>query len=752
MDAPTAPDRFAPLAKTIDDALLELFGFQAFRQGQREVIESIAGGKDTLVVMPTGAGKSLCYMLPACVMPGLAIVVSPLIALMKDQADALDEFGIPATFINSSLSYDEQRARLFGLRTGQYKILLVAPERFKSAAFMRAIEDLPVGLFAIDEAHCISSWGHDFRPDYLDLDKVRRALGTPPTLALTATATPQVQRDMIRQLDLEQPRVVVSGFERPNLFFEVYQARSKLDKFNRLEAALNTVDKGSCLIYCATRKQVEELGQKLKQAGHHPALYHAGLPDHLRDEIQDAFMAGDAPLLIATNAFGMGVDKSDVRLIIHNNIPGSVEAYYQEAGRAGRDGEPAHCLLLFQRNDRRIHEFFIDNSYPTRQFVERVWSYLQRYGQGPQELDSERIADQMTSGRERAHPWAVESALRLLERGGHISFGLRNGTSWLEILDQARTRDLRIDFQELEKNRTIEERHLDQISRYATARRCRQSFLVRYFSESADKTSRCGHCDICCGPPKYGTTTREKIVVDEDPQILLKKLLSGVARCRGRFGAHIIAGMLRGSRSKRILQSGLDKLSTYALLSELRQQDLILLLELLNQLELTAHNEFGALTLTDAGSELMRSQEALPSHIAQALSEVLLSSDELPPDGLRPTMRRRAPAGGTGELNATYFRTLELVKKGLSYQEIARQRGLTSASVLRHFMVLADRGYSLNLTAHQDQDFLPKLREVATHWTLGDPLAPLKEQLSDSYTYDALKLHLAIVLEERKSR
>ena len=758
----SATDPFAPLAGDPDEALTDIFGFPSFRPGQREVIDAVVDGEDTIVVMPTGSGKSLCYMLPACVTPGLVIAVSPLIALMKDQTDALEEFGIPATFINSSLPWPEQRRRLDAIRLGAYKLVLVAPERFRNDAFMRAISGLPIGIFAIDEAHCISAWGHDFRPDYLNLGAVRKTLGEPTTLALTATATTEVQKDMALQLDLEAPKVVVSGFERPNLFFEVYSARRRAEKFARLEAAVNQVEEGSILVYCATRKQVNRVSDKLREGGHHPAIYHAGLSDQKRDEIQDAFMAGDAPLLVATNAFGMGVDKSDVRLIVHFNIPGSVEAYYQEAGRAGRDSEDAHYLLLYNRNDLRIHEFFIENSFPDPSVVKGVWSQLQRHGTGTHHLDAEMLADHLNRGgrsRDKIHPWAVESALRLLQRGGHIEFGVRSSMPWIAVQDLARERDLRVDWEDLKTRRQIEERHLDQATRYATGSSCRQDYLVRYFSESLGSKDGCGHCDMCCGVPDYGgpSQRQEKIICRDEPAILLKKLLSGVARCRGRWGAHAVAGMLRGSKAKKILQGRLDQLSTYGLLSNLRQRDLVRLLDVLGRLRLTEQNTHGCISLSDRGKKLMTSSDPLPPdvekyllrHVSSVPSPSTTSSSD---NGKKEKyFKRSTPAAktGTDDVNDTYLRTLRLHREGKDFREIAEKRGLTTSSVLRHLMVLAHNGYELDLEKHADGKLLPELRDIAEDWEPGDPLKELKESLTTPCNYSELKLNLAIMLSER---
>lgn len=739
---------FAPLAPDADTALQEIFGFSGFRPGQREVIDAVLAGDDAVVVMPTGSGKSLCYMLPACVVEGLVVVVSPLIALMKDQVEALDAFGVPTTAIHSGMGYDEQQQRIMALRHGAFKIVVVAPERFRSAQFTRALEGLKVGLFAIDEAHCISSWGHDFRPDYLVLDQVRRDLGCPTTMALTATATPAVQRDIAEQLGLLTARTVVSGFRRPNLFFQVTQTRGEQEKFAEIDAALGQVEDGSALIYCATRKQVEQVCKRLEQLGHRPLPYHGGLPDERREEVQDAFMASDAPLLVATNAFGMGVDKSDVRLIVHYNLPGSVEAYYQEAGRAGRDGEPATCLLLFNRSDRGIHEFFIDNSFPTKEQVLRIWSYLQKQGVGTHGLDPDTMADHLSRGRgDRIHSWCVQSALRLLERGGHVEAGFRDGRYWTAVLDLSRDRDLRVDWEELDRRREIATRHLDDMLRFAGCAECRQVFLVRYFSDQGRAIEVCENCDRCLGPIVFDGNLPEPIRIRDEPEILVRKLLSGVARSRGRWGAHAVAGMLRGSKSKKILKSSLANLSTYGLMSAYKQTDLVRLLDVLVTAGLLSQNVHGCLLLTDEGQAVMRESGPL-SELLQRTLDPYITGKARPP-GPRPARAASSSREASGPLSDTYLRTLELAKDGKDHHAIASERGLTPGSVLRHFIVLADRGYTLNLEKHRDSAIYDELKRLAKDWQPGDPLAPIKDQLSVACGYDELKLNLAILLNER---
>jgi ATP-dependent DNA helicase RecQ len=358
------------------DEQLQRFGLHSFRTGQRRVLDAVFSGVDCLCIMPTGGGKSLCYQLPAVAREGTVLVVSPLIALMQDQVEALEGRGISATFINSSLSVAQQQQRVTCMAEGRYDLVYIAPERMRSRSFLEALASTTVQLLAIDEAHCISQWGHDFRPDYARLGRLRHQIGSPQTIALTATATRTVQQDICQILQLQSPAVFVTGFARDNLALAVATPASNANKDGMLMEFLQSCP-GNGIIYCATRKACDHLTEVLQgQLPRNVAAYHAGMDSAARRNIQEEFSSGKIEVIVATNAFGMGIDKSDLRFVIHYNLPGSVEAYYQEAGRAGRDGLPARCLMLYSWQDRFIQEFFIENSYPSPDVVRQVYQFL----------------------------------------------------------------------------------------------------------------------------------------------------------------------------------------------------------------------------------------------------------------------------------------------------------------------------------------------------------------------------------------
>jgi ATP-dependent DNA helicase RecQ len=421
------PDPIAPLKSfepgELEEALKHFFGFDKFRDGQKEVIDEVLAGRDAMAIMPTSAGKSLLYQLPGLMLPGVTLIISPLISLMKDQVDKLVELGLPAGLINSSLTEAQRKEQIASCERGETKLLFVAPERFRSNAFKRTLRSLNVSLFAVDEAHCVSSWGHDFRPDYLKLSRAVKLCGRPPVLAVTATATENVRKDIELHLELKEDYYSrIAGFDRPNLRFDVQQTSSMDEKVSAIANLARRVQ-GTGIVYCSTRKNCEKLVTNLNQAGLPAAVYHAGLAPDTRRLVQEDFMAGKIPLVCATNAFGLGIDKKDVRFVAHYDLPGSVEAYYQEAGRAGRDGKPSECLLLFMNRDIRIQEFLIDLSYPSKSLTQSVYRELIKMDEGRLELTLGRLKERLKEDAKSER--TIGAAQRLLEEAGHIDRGGR---------------------------------------------------------------------------------------------------------------------------------------------------------------------------------------------------------------------------------------------------------------------------------------------------------------------------------------
>ncbi|MDL4842052.1 DNA helicase RecQ [Aquibacillus rhizosphaerae] len=464
------------MIETAHQLLKEYYGFDTFRPGQQTVIEQLLNNEDTLAIMPTGGGKSLCYQIPGLTMDGTAVVISPLISLMKDQVDALTSLGIAATYINSSLTSEEQRQRFIDLREGRYKFVYVAPERFETPAFIETLNSINLSLIAFDEAHCISQWGHDFRPSYRSVvPALSNIIQLPAVAALTATATNQVIEDIRRLLQIETDHVVNTGFARENLSFHIIKGRDKKDFISNY---IFERKQESGIIYTTTRKQVEALYNHLENKGVSVAKYHAGLSEHERKQAQTAFIQDEKTIMVATNAFGMGIDKSNVRFVVHYALPMNIESYYQEAGRAGRDGEPSDCILLFSGQDIQLQKFLIDQS----------------------------------------------------------------------LMD--------------EDKKTNEYKKLQAMINYCHTHNCLQTYILDYFNDLS-KPEDCGKCTNC-------QSTQDREDMTKEAQMVL----SCVKRMGERFGAGMVAKVLKGSKDKKIKSFQFEKLTTYGLMSAYSEKDL----------------------------------------------------------------------------------------------------------------------------------------------------------------------------------
>lgn len=538
----------------LQESLDKIFGLSEFRPSQREVIEQVLAGKDVLCVMPTGAGKSLCYQLPAVVQGGLTIVVSPLIALMEDQVQQLRDEGIEAAVLNSTMSMAEQRKVLAQLEEGWEGLLYVAPERFFSSSFRPTMKTLKVKLFAVDEAHCVSQWGHDFRPEYSQLAEVRQRLGRPATIALTATATDDVRVDIIHHLDLREPEIFVTGFDRPNLAYESRTIAKVREKEAEVVRLLRE-EPGSAIVYCATRKAVDEVADLLRHQlrGRPVFAYHAGMDAEDRSKNLEQFMDTPAAVAVATNAFGMGINKPDIRLVTHYNMPGTLEAYYQEAGRAGRDGAPARCVMLFSYQDRYTQEFFID-----------------KIGEEAGGGDPEFLAERKQHARAK----------------------------------------------------------LDIMISYAQTHRCRRQMILDYFGEESE-AENCD-CDVCrrgrpAGGGSSAVVTSHAVVVSDEVTTLVRQLLSGVARLRGKFGVSMVADVMIGAENEKTRRWEFNQLSVYGLLKSHSQKRVVAMLHRLMEAGLAKQKDPDGMKfrpvveLTAAGVAVMKGEQAVPAGLADLM-------------------------------------------------------------------------------------------------------------------------------------
>ncbi|KPL59953.1 DNA helicase RecQ [Rossellomorea vietnamensis] len=512
--------------------LKQYFGYDEFRDGQETIIQYILDGKNTVGIMPTGGGKSLCYQIPALMMDGVTLVISPLISLMKDQVDALIHEGIPATFINSTLSNSEVENRMEEISSGDYKLVYIAPERLESYGFIRFLNTLPIPLVAVDEAHCLSQWGHDFRPSYLGIyNAVNQLRSNPTILALTATATPQVQSDILHHLHIPEKYKVLTGFQRTNLFFQVVKGE---DRKRWVEGYVKKNQQHSGIIYCATRKEVENLYMFFEKKGVSVGKYHGGLSDTLRQDQQEAFLNDSITIMIATNAFGMGINKSNVRFVIHYQIPKNMEGYYQEAGRAGRDGVDSECVLLFSPQDIQTQRYIIDQNI--------------------------------------INPELHQNEMQKL-------------------------RDM-VDFVHTES--------------------CLQNYILTYFGEHVEEA--CGHCSNCLDERESEDVTKEAQMV-----------LSCMMRMNERFGTSLISGVLTGSKNKKILEWGFDRLSTYGLMKDQSQKEVGLFIDYLisEGIIQVEGGSFPVLKVSSKGKEVLMGERTVSRKVQPTVSAIIPKEDGL---------------------------------------------------------------------------------------------------------------------------
>ncbi len=698
---------------TTQEALQKHFGFSEFREGQEAAVQRILNGQHTLLVMPTGAGKSLTYQLPALLLPGVTLVISPLIALMKDQVDSLLRAELPATYINSSLPGQEVHERMRAVLEGHVKLLYIAPERLRNSQFMRLLSKAKVSLLAVDEAHCVSQWGHDFRPDYLRIGPTWQAMGRPTLLATTATATTAVQKHIVKLLGLDQNKIIVAGFNRPNLTFKVEHTPDDQVKLQLLKIFLQKAG-GSAIVYTATRRNAEEVADFIRGSVNLPAqAYHAGLDRDLRARVQDDFMGDKLKVVVATNAFGMGVDKANVRAVIHYNIPSSVEAYYQEAGRAGRDNLAAECVLLYSPSDQGLQEWLIRVDTPTAEDLQQVYNLL---AHSAREGEAQATVNDLA---ERGNlPFnKIRIALSDLELAGAIlhlnTQGMVNQWKVLPFSGRALAEQAKA----IQKRADSRLKLLQGVLDYAQLTTCRRKFLLSYFGDTSNPQS-----PHCCD--NHRAEQIEHMPKATTPQEWYPLIILETANTLPYpVGRNRLADILVGSTSAKVKQFGYDSHKFYGKLSgRLSQTQVVELIDALVQskyLQLVGGDK-PVLQASPLGLEAIKYRAALPIRL-QAFTPL-------------PAVVRKK--GNTVE------ETYDLFKQGFSPSEIAATRGLAESTIYNHLTELV-KYQKINLNQIVPAEIEERVVEAIT--MVGDTKAlfPIKALLPAEISYEQIRCVVA---------
>ena len=694
------------------------FGFTAFRPGQAEALGHVLAGRHTLVVMPTGTGKSLVFQLAALHRPGVTLVVSPLIALMQDQVDHLTRVGIPATAINSLVPTGEQERRLRGMADGTYRLVYIAPERLRHAAFQYALTRARVGLLAVDEAHCVSQWGHDFRPDYLHIATARAQMGAPPTVALTATATPQAQDDIVRLLGLPGAERIVTGFNRPNLALAVRSTPGIRDKLASLRDLLLSVPDGAVIIYAGVRRDAEEVADFVREVVGRPAEpYHAGLDGDTRARVQDAFLSGRLNTVVATNAFGMGVDRPDVRLVVHYSLPSALEAYYQEAGRAGRDSAPARAVLLYAPKDRALQEWFIEQDAPAEGDISAVYRILTAKEMPEVWVTVEGLSRQIGLSEVK-----VRLTLAHLETMGAV---LRVGDDGPEMLlqlgdwnDQALGRQL-VALRERQRRKLAQ---LGLMVRYAEANDCRRQIILRHFGDLGPPDALVC-CDNCEGRQALVQAESTDVAALPPGQRAALVVLDAVRRMKWDVGKSKLTKILHGSRAQDVQLPVYIQHIYYGKLAALRRRDIEALIDELMGLGYlkSVGAEQPTLRLTPQGRAALTAHAAIPVTVLA----------DLTPDAIA-RKREVVDAGGTIEL------TLKLFRAGETPEAIAQHRDLAPDTIYNHLArAIADE--TLPLDAVLPADIVDAVQAAIQQVGSVAALSPIKARLPDRILFGQIR-------------